>query len=73
MKTLSTCLLAAVTLGASSPSSAQTLRAARTLWATDAREVPALAREVDSMMDAGLLRAFGPSSMVRFRGEPTNG
>jgi thermolysin len=58
MKTLSTCLLAAVTLGASSPSSAQTLRAARTLWATDAREVPALAREVDSMMDAGLLRAF---------------
>ncbi|HXV59756.1 MAG TPA: M4 family metallopeptidase, partial [Vicinamibacteria bacterium] len=33
----------------------QTMKAARTVWATEAAEVPALATEVERMLDAGLL------------------
>jgi thermolysin len=58
MKMLSMCLLALLAFGAPSPSPAQSLRAARTVWATDAAEVPSLAREVDAMVDAGRLRVF---------------
>jgi thermolysin len=58
MKIRSKCLLALLALGVPIASPAQTLRAARTVWAADAAEVPALARDVDSMMNAGLLRVF---------------
>jgi thermolysin len=56
MKNFSPWLLALLALGAPGPSSAQTLRGARTVWATDAAEVPALARDVDAMVAAGRLR-----------------
>ena len=39
-----------------SPLSAQSIRSARTMWASDSAEVPAIASEVDLMLASGRLQ-----------------
>jgi thermolysin len=50
--------IAVTALGFAASAGSQTLRVAETMWATDAAEVPALAREVDRRLETGELSLF---------------